>query len=235
MGSKRRIAKEIIPIILKDLHTDQWYVEPFVGGCNLIDKVDHQYKIGADNNTYLIAMWKALQNGWIPPTQLSKEEYMNIKDDYKTQGGIYPDYLIGYVGFNCSFRSKWWGGYNGNDLTRDYMGQTNRSTMKQVPFIFIKDIVFYNDGYETLVIPDKSIIYCDPPYANTTKYGKVEFDSDRFWQWCREKATEGHKVFISEYNAPEDFICIWQKEISSNLGATKKTATEKLFIHKTQQ
>ena len=41
MGSKNRIAKELIPIITKDLKPNQWYVEPFVGGANMIDKIEH--------------------------------------------------------------------------------------------------------------------------------------------------------------------------------------------------
>jgi len=32
MGSKKRHAKELLPIILKDRQPGQWYVEPFVGG-----------------------------------------------------------------------------------------------------------------------------------------------------------------------------------------------------------
>jgi len=40
MGSKSRHAKEILSIILKERKPDQWYVEPFVGGANVIDKVD---------------------------------------------------------------------------------------------------------------------------------------------------------------------------------------------------
>ena len=39
IGSKRRIAKEILAIILKDRRPNQTYVEPFCGGCNAIDKV----------------------------------------------------------------------------------------------------------------------------------------------------------------------------------------------------
>ena len=31
-GSKRRIAKDILPIILRDRKNGQFYVEPFVGG-----------------------------------------------------------------------------------------------------------------------------------------------------------------------------------------------------------
>lgn len=47
MGSKNRIAKYILPIILKDRKECQWYVEPFVGGCNTIDKVVGN-RIGSD-------------------------------------------------------------------------------------------------------------------------------------------------------------------------------------------
>ena len=92
----------------------------------------------------------------------------------------------------------------------------------------ISDVVFKCSSYDALDIPANSIIYCDPPYNGTTKY-KDSFDSDAFWQWCRDKAKEGHTVYVSEYNAPEDFKCIWEKQINSNLGGTSKTATEKLF------
>jgi DNA adenine methylase len=48
------------------------------------------------------------------------------------------------------------------------------------------------------------------------------------------KSKEGHKVFISEYNAPNDFKCIWEKEVktSGNRITDKNlTATEKLFVY----
>ena len=40
MGSKNRIAKHLLPIILKDRKEGQWFVDTCVGGANLIDKVD---------------------------------------------------------------------------------------------------------------------------------------------------------------------------------------------------
>lgn len=39
MGSKQRIAKEILPIILKN-RENRLYIEPFAGGMNIIDHVD---------------------------------------------------------------------------------------------------------------------------------------------------------------------------------------------------
>jgi len=52
MGSKNRIAKEILLIMLKERGQRTW-VEPFVGGANMIDKVEGK-RIGADINPYLI-------------------------------------------------------------------------------------------------------------------------------------------------------------------------------------
>lgn len=41
MGSKNRIAKHLLPIMLKEAekHGITKWVEPFVGGANMIDKV----------------------------------------------------------------------------------------------------------------------------------------------------------------------------------------------------
>ena len=40
MGSKRRISKDILPIILKNRIPEQFYIEPFCGGCNTIELVE---------------------------------------------------------------------------------------------------------------------------------------------------------------------------------------------------
>ena len=54
MGSKNRIDKEILPIIL-DNRRDETFVDVFCGGCNIIDKVSGN-RIANDKNRYLIAM-----------------------------------------------------------------------------------------------------------------------------------------------------------------------------------
>lgn len=225
MGSKNRIAKELIPIITEKLKPNQWYVEPFVGGANMIDKIEHPYKLGADNNKYLIALLEAVQNGQELPEYITKDEYIAVK----TNKDNYPDWYVGFVGFVCSFRGKFFGGYSGyyttkTGIQRNYIKECINNILKQN----LDGIKLVCSSYDALDIPANSIIYCDPPYNGTTKY-KDSFDSDAFWQWCRDKAKEGHTVYVSEYNAPEDFKCIWEKQINSNLGGTSKTATEKLF------
>ena len=82
MGSKNRFAKELLPIILKYRKEHQYYVEPFVGGCNMIDKVKGN-RIGADANKYLIAMWKGLQMDLKRPLEISRELHAEAREEYK--------------------------------------------------------------------------------------------------------------------------------------------------------
>lgn len=51
MGIKRRIYKDILPIMLSESYS--WWVEPFVGGGNMIDKVSGS-RLGSDINPYVI-------------------------------------------------------------------------------------------------------------------------------------------------------------------------------------
>lgn len=213
MGSKNRIAKHILPIMLEHRKENQWWVEPFVGGANMIDKVGGN-RIGADNNKYLIALLKEMQSQ-VPfnPPHIGEQEYKNIQKNKDN----YPEWLVGYVGFNLSFAAKFFGGY-GRDKAgiRNYEKEAQQNLLAQVSFICC--------DYKELEIPKNSLIYCDPPYFNTTKY-KTGIDHLEFWQWCRDKHNEGHTVFISEYNAPEDFTCLWEKEVNNSL--TKNTGAKK--------
>lgn len=223
MGSKARIAKDILPIMLKHRRPDQYWVEPFVGGANMIDKVTGP-RIGSDINPYLIAMFKALQNGWDPPKELTEAQYHDIKNNKH----LFDPALVGYVGFALSFGGKWFGGWRRDNKNTDQAAQALRSIEKQA--LFLKGIYFENVNYFELAIPPKSIIYCDPPYLNTTQY-RNKFDHEKFYEWAYNKALEGHTIFISEYFMPKEFDCIWQKEISSSLtkDTGSKTGVEKLY------
>ena len=225
MGSKRRMAKHILPIMLAERKPNQWWVEPFVGGGNMIDKVCGK-RIGNDNHQYLIALLVAVRDGYVPPTSISKDLYHAIKSDPQ----LYPAELVGFVGFLCSFGGKWWGGYAKNTAGTNYAERGSRCLIKQSEKL--RGIDFRCGSYLEMVIPDNSLIYCDPPYANTTRY-KDRFDHDIFWDWCREKNKEGHTVFISEYSAPDDFDCIKEVNHKTILNRNSQDArVEKLFRYK---
>ena len=225
LGSKAKIAKYILPIILKDRIEGQWYVEPFIGGCNTIKNVKDP-RIGNDNNYYLIQMWRAFQEGWAPPLNLDEPLY----NDIKINKDNYPPYLVGYVGFNLSFGSRFFGGIaRCKNPKRNYCEESYKNLSKDIPKI--KNILFYNEDYKDLRIPKNSIIYCDPPYENVFNYNS-KFDHKEFWNWCNIQIKLGNQVFVSEYQAPEDWITVWQKEhqhcFSFNR-INKTTIIEKLF------
>jgi DNA adenine methylase len=230
MGSKARFAKEILPITLQGRTTNQYYVEPFVGGCNIIDKVKGN-KIGADSNKYLIALWKGLQDSRELVMEISKELYSEARNEYNNGTNIkFDDFELGWIGFMGGFNGRFYGGgYSGTHGNRDYVAEQIRNTLKQKELI--NDIEFYNCNYYDLQIPSESIIYCDPPYQGTKEYDvKNKFNHNDFWDWCRKMKLQGHNVYVSEYNAPDDFKCIWSKDIKVSIRPTKTLQqTEKLF------
>ena len=229
MGSKSRIAKYILPIILKDRKEGQCYVEPFVGGANMIDKVEG-WRIGGDSNEFLIRALGLIKEN---PQSLPKTTSEYTRDMYiaaKEKDDLSPVECLAM--FAYSFSGKFKGGYAKGHQHEDFQRAARNSALKQSSRIQGVELICAQ--YQELEIPNKSVIYCDPPYANTTKY-KSNFEHEKFWCWCREMAGKGHKVFISEYNAPDDFVCVWQKEIQSGLNTnTTKKGVEKLFVHKSQ-
>jgi DNA adenine methylase len=232
MGSKARFSKEILPIILEDRTNEQWYIEPFAGGMNMICEVDGK-RIANDIHYYLIKMWEELVGGWIPK-KITKDEYLEVKTDQSK----YPAYFVGWVGFNCSYSGKWFGGFaddypesrrNKKGVLPNYQMEAINNIPKQVEKM--KGVILQNKPYYELELPPNSIVYCDPPYEGTTKYAN-DFDHNLFWNWVRNIIKQGHTVFVSEYNAPSDFVCVWQKETNSQLSANGKIGGNKVSVEK---
>lgn len=232
MGSKARLSKELAPIInnLIKENNIETYIEPFVGGCNMIDSILCENRIGSDNNEYLIAMWGALQNGWLPPSDITKEQYIDIK----TNKDNYPKELVSIVGFCATYNAKWFGGFAGKVKTkigtyRNYYDESIRNILKQLPKLH--NVKFNVGDYTQYSAVSGCLIYCDIPYKDTTQYGtSKDFDHDAFWEWVR-CMSKSNIVLVSEYNAPKDFTCIYEKQLTTTLDKnSRKLDTEKLFI-----
>lgn len=229
LGSKNKLSKELLPIILKDSNKFENYVEPFCGGCNMIDKVSgFKRRIANDYNQQLICLLKELQNCWIPPDTISEEEYNDLKNK---KNEINP--LIAFAGFGCSFGGKWFAGYaRGKDSKgnwRNYCSETKRNLLQQAPNL--SGIEFKSGSYLELDVPDNSIIYCDPPYRDTTKY-KDSIDYEEFYEWCRNQSRNGNQIFVSEYWMPDDFKEIWNKEQKVNFDCSRKSGNIKTNIER---
>ena len=227
MGGKSRISKQIAEILNSAISKDAPFVSLFCGSCAIESKVQADVKILNDKHPYLIAMWQALQNGWMPPDVVTKEEYYRVKANMDENPA-----LTGFVGFGCSFGGKWWGGYAKDKRGDDYCGQAKRGLLKDL--VGIQSATFTCLDYRDLEIPDGAVVYCDPPYANTTGYTVGQFDTDEFWEYMRQ-LSKRCDVYISEESAPDDFECIWSKEKvrtlekNDNVGRVK---VEKLFKYK---
>ena len=89
--------------------------------------------------------------------------------------------------------------------------------------------------YRNVPIKHNSVIYCDIPYRNTDSYNfsdETDFDYNAFYKWC---IAQKELVIVSEYNMPDDFICVNQIEKTVSLrGGYSKKAIEKLFVPKHQ-
>lgn len=237
MGSKSRIAKYIVPIIQSYITDEtQSYIEPFVGGANVIDKITANKKIGYDINKFLIALLIHVKENGNLPEAISFDEYKRVRESLKTKQ-VDDDWYVGCVGFLASYNGRWFdGGYakagyektKGGLRYRDYYQEAKANLLKQRDFLL--DVEFLTIDYKSLK-PTGSVIYCDPPYKGTKNYGiNPSFDTDEFWETVR-KWSEHNTVIVSEENAPPDFDCIWDKSVSRTIKATEKSkSTEKLFV-----
>lgn len=196
MGSKSRIAKDIVPIIQDKIDENgiTTYIEPFCGGCNIIDKIKCEKKIASDNHKYLIEIFKNLNLIQTLPNFISKEEYSNVRECFNNHQNLYEDWYIGAVGFLASYNGRFFdGGYAGivhtkSGTTRNYYDEAKRNLLEQIENL--QDIEFqygdYKDLYDTQI---NCLIYCDPPYQGVKQYGTSKnFDYDKFWKWCKEKS-----------------------------------------------
>ena len=109
IGSKNRLSKEIVPIIQSYIKSDtKGYLEPFVGGANLIDKIQCTNKIGVDIHEELIELLKYVQEfSSLLPERILESTYNDVKNNKEK----YEKWYLGLVGFCSSFGAKYFGGY----------------------------------------------------------------------------------------------------------------------------
>lgn len=241
MGGKFKVRRPIADMILSRTTQRELYIEPFCGAASVLATIAPSFDkaLASDAHEDLILLWRALQDQWLPPHSITREEYQELKT-------AAPSALRGFVGFGCSFGGKWFGGYGATrvypktDLdhggTHDFPAEARRSLLKQLPHL--GNVHFSHHDYRDVSPPHGAVIYCDPPYGGTTQFDRP-FDSDEFWitmeKWLQ---VPGVRIFVSEYQAPATWLPIWEKPVNASLQITKGQrtlkATEKLFMHQTQ-
>lgn len=236
VGSKSKIAKHIVPIIQKyiDDNKTSTYVEPFVGGGNIIDKIKCENKYGLDIDPLVIDLFVATINS--PklldqlPNFIDKLYYYEVRDNPTKYPKWYRSAILLFASYNARVYGGCFGGYARTKYgsIRNYYLEALNNYKKQLPNL--KGIEFIECDYKNLKCKN-CVIYCDIPYSDGIGY-KDKFNHIEFWNWCREMS-KNNIILISEYNAPNDFKCIWEQEITTHMNNRNKIKkVEKLFIYK---
>ena len=238
MGSKASISSSIVPIIQKCIMFSGYdhYIEPFVGGANIIEHIKCNTRVGADINKYLISLLRYAQLNEISdfPEDITYEEYCSVRDAFNIKSEKYEDWYVGCVGFLASFNGRFFDGgfakpHYSDGQHREPYKEHLRNLMKQN----LSGIEFICCDYKSFSNISNHVVYCDPPYANTKDYnGNKDFDSDEFWDFAR-KLSGSNIVLISEQTAPKDFMEIWSQDVKRQINTSddKFTVSEKLYVH----
>lgn len=193
------------------------------GGAMTSELAPHFNRVEAsDSHEDLVLLWQAVLNGWVPPTQVSLQQYENLRNDS-------PSALRGFAGFGgASWGGKWFGGYARGD-GRNYADESSRAISRQA--LNMRNVTVTRKNFKALTAKIGDVFYCDPPYAGTTGYTST-FDSADFWSTAERWAQEGADVFVSEYSAPTGWPVVWAKTRTRDMKSKLTNAvqvTEKLF------
>ena len=244
-GSKNRLAKYIIPILNKLIKENncEIFIDACCGGANIIANTKYPIicnkKYGFDNNKYLIALFDKIKFDNLEYIHIDENEYKKVKQDFLLGNNTYEDWYYGYVGFLFSYGGLFWGVYargtdaKGNPRNMGRERYNNLINQKEA----LKDTIFTIQNIFDINLDKLNknmLIYIDPPYKDTKQYNKQKFDTEKFWNLVREMSKRCI-VVVSEYEAPNDFITIWEKDLLQNINRKaldRQLATEKLFVIK---
>ena len=209
MGGKVRIAKYLVPVLQERLKDKDTFVDLFCGSCNIISAIKAHNRIANDLHKELIALHKAVQSGWVPPSVVTEEEYKQAK--------YQEDHLKAFIGFGCSFSGKYFGGYARGGEGRNYALNAKNTLLKKHDNM--KDVQFFCSSYNQVQIPENSLVYCDIPYKGTTEYSTASFLHEEFYFWCKDMKDKGHDLVVSEYlcNVPKGWEVVWKHESKKDM------------------
>ncbi len=214
LGGKARLAKRFAHILDAALvEKGGRFAEPFVGGFNLVRNLENVREATcSDIHAGLINMYNELKRGWVPPSSITEEQYKKLK----AAKGLDP--LSVFASFACAFAGIEWGSYERSGDT-NFAAVGRRSLLRKKEYM--EQVEFQSCSYTQLLLEEPSVVYCDPPYANTTKYKTGDFDHKGFYQWCEDLVRDGHAVFVSEFSAPEYWEVVWEIERKIKINPTK--------------
>lgn len=231
-GSKAKFSKYIVPILQKTINDNNidTFIDCCCGGCNIIKDVKAKNRIGIDLNKNWIAFLQAIsKNEFEIPDKLPSQELWD-ECKYNENSEVDPA-MKGFISIFCAYRAAGFyksGCIHGEAGEKQYKGRCN--TLKKEIHKY-KDIEFITADYSKILEYNNCVIYLDPPYKNGKHEYDVgkEFDYDDFWEVVRQ-ASKNNFVFVSEQEAPADFVPIWEIDRDMVVFGKQTRVIEKLFI-----
>ena len=216
LGGKTRIAKQLAAEIDKVRRPGQWVWDAFCGGLSMTKALSVNGPVySTDACVPLIALYRAVQAGWDPPSTATREQRDAALDLPDT------DPMKAFLRFGCGFAGNWSSGYATSarkDRINGYAHGTRKTLLRDVKNLHLDCLDFLDQDPR----PSDGVLYLDPPYAGTTGYDAVApFDHARFRQRCAEWSVHCH-VFVSEYEMPLGRI-VWTG-VQRTTVARKKSA-----------
>ena len=224
VGGKRQLLEEIEKRLPKRI---SYYVEPFVGGGAVLFDRQPQYVRINDYNKELINVYRVVRDN---PDALIEElknhekkndesgsewfyfvrgidrtpEFENLSDVKRAARIIY----LNKTCYNGLFRVNSAGQLNVPYGRYKHPNIVNEVGIRALHGYFCNADIEMREGdfADCLIdLPKGAFVYLDPPYRNTTSYkGAKGLDYDELYDWLRE-ASQTCKVFVSEYQMPDDF------------------------------
>ena len=273
MGSKSRVAREIVGILPKA----ETLVDLFAGGCAITHaaiKLNKWNNVIANDIDWMpLDLFKRALRGEFKNEKRFKtrEEFMTQKTKdpfiryiwsfgnkgdsylyskeiemfkkalfmYSVQGDFSLLKALGYDEKSFLWNKKnnpqaiWKHYKNRFGIAKDYEAKAFVSNdccnrMVRLNAIGGKMPQFSNKSYEEVKIPENSVVYCDIPYQGTAEYRIKGFDYTKFFDWC---SRQDEPLFISSYDMPENFKCVWGKKVDALLKkGNGGSVVEKLFV-----
>jgi site-specific DNA-adenine methylase len=212
-GGKHKCRKLLTEIIESYRSKGQKYIEPFVGGANILYLVgDHGPRIASDLFQPCVSFWQQVQKGWLPEIP-TLDEYMVDLERYKheTDFSHLSQRKQAQIMFNaipCSYGGSYFNRFRYSSTNEDPQAAI-RAIKRQRPGIM--GVEFHYRRHTIYGRRRGCIFYMDPPYATPPEaerevrgYDHVgeDFDTPKFWDFCARLVRNGNIVLVSEATPP---------------------------------
>lgn len=228
LGGKSRLGARIVQAILDDLGVKRLTLA--VDLCSGAGGVTHRLAdvsdrvIAVETHPGLVALHKAVQDGWVPPEHVSEAQYQEVRRGDQTTA------LAAFVGFACSFGGKWWGGYARNAARRNFAHGGSKSVRERVR----PNVEHVANDATAWPCDGAEVVYCDPPYTGTTGYAAIgRVGDDAFWHRLADIASPERACYLSEYaEAPPAGVearLVWTAPVHSGQLTKANSRPERLW------